>query len=242
MPKKATKKKNDYDILSLAKYVSFFLLLCYVYGFIAWNYLLSKFSFFEYSLLQTRYLSAGLLFLLIILTILLLIYFVLKPFSSKLLDNVKKHVKICGIVFLLILIPIDIYIFSPTIFFRTEQYLGGAHPFAISIIGSDLQIEYLTNFNIPAAANADITTTTPEGDLATTSKASVQTGMLCGIYQNNDFIIIGVVDDEKKPRRRVTLRQDQIMGVSIPDKESVKDFESACLYFLVSKDEEASDE
>ena len=55
-------KINFEKIEKVLKTVPLFVFLLYVIGFVAWNSYLLKFGFFEYNLLQTRFISAGLLF------------------------------------------------------------------------------------------------------------------------------------------------------------------------------------
>lgn len=99
--------------------------------------------------------------------------------------------------------------FTKEIFFKIPSYLGGAKPSAVSIIANDKQVEYLSNFNIGKADNVE-------------GKPSVETSLVCNIYQNKEIIIIGVVEVEKidkeiiksTPRRVLILKQDQISGLN----------------------------
>lgn len=82
------------DLKKVTREGSVFLLLCYIAGFMAWNSYLSHFGFFESNLLQTRFLSAGLL----ILSLPLAIFF----FSEK-IRNAFNSYKISRQIFLFII-------------------------------------------------------------------------------------------------------------------------------------------
>lgn len=169
----------------LSRLVSTGLLLSYLVGFIAWNYFLSQYSFFEYNLLQTRYISAGLLFLLPTGLFFLALFVVeslvisyCKLQKTKLYKVIRNVVG--AIIFILFLIMFLV------IFGEIPPYLGGAKPFVTAIMTTPEQIEYLKNFNIKVPKNS-----------------SVETMPLCNIYQNNDYVIVGVVE---KTTDHITLR------------------------------------
>lgn len=168
-----------------------FLFIIYFFGFIAWNYFLSRYGIFEYDFLQTRFLSAGLLWLLPFLVLLII---------SQIIEINNKWL----LIFCLTCVVWFIF-FPKFIFPKFPPYLGGAKPIPVSIIGSEDQIKHLSNFNM---------TPLPTGD----NKDSVQTMPVCNIYQNKDFIIVGVLEfrenKEFVPMRVLTLKLDQIGGFS----------------------------
>ena len=198
--------------LKLVKYTSIFLLFAYFYGFIAWNYLLGKFGFFEYNLLQTRYLSAGILYLFIIFILPLFLALLFKPLIKRIKEGKDISIKTV-VIGLLILLFLDTFLFAPYIFPRVPQYLGGAQPFIISLIGNDEQINFLRNFNINYANEEN--------------KTPYQTSLLCSIYENQDFIILGAIDENGRARV-LTLEWSQFSGVSVIRPSEVKNFKKDC--------------
>ncbi|MDD5749771.1 MAG: hypothetical protein PHO91_03225 [Patescibacteria group bacterium] len=197
----------------LIKYTPFFLLVAYFYGFLAWNSFLSRFGFFEYNILQTRYLSAGILFLGCFLVVIIFLYRLFSVISkiknSKLF---KTNYKI--IFFVVFSLIFNICIFTPIIFPRIPQYLGGAQPLPISLIGTKEQIDFLRNFNTLNKDN--------EGN-----KLPFQTGTLCSIYENNDFVIFATTDENNRSRV-LKLKPDQFSGISIIRPEEMKEAKNAC--------------
>lgn len=185
----------------IIKYSSTLLLLAYIFGFIAWSYHLSNYGFFEYNLLQVRYLSAGFLPAFLLLIIIAL---------------TKKIKKIIFYIFLLIFLLIYFFVYVKIFFPEWPPYFGGAKPFVISIIANPEQIKMLENFNVEPTPNAG-------------GKDSVETIKVCNLYQNNDFVVIGVTDKDvlceteksnntnnfAKPKRVLILNRDDISGFSI---------------------------
>ncbi len=189
------------NIKNISSLFSLFLLISYISGFIAWNYYLSRFSFFEYNLLQTRYISAGILFWFLVFIIYIILFLIKKSLIWCTFKIRKDFSFFQRISFACVIIIFYFLIFLPYIFQITPSYLGGARPIPITLIANPEQIKFLSNFNIPIAKNA-------------AGKQSVQTLQLCNIYQNKDYIILGVVDlkDIIYVKRVIILRQDQILG------------------------------
>lgn len=188
----------------IIKYSSALLLLAYIFGFITWNYHLSNYGFFEYNLLQVRYLSAGFLPALVLIVIFLI---------TNLIKRFKKAI-VC--LFIVAFLPLYYFVYVRNIFPNFPPYFGGAKPFVVSIIANSEQIKMLENFNIEATPNA--------GD-----KDSVETIKVCNLYQNNEFVVIGVADkdilckaektneivDFAQPKRVIILNRNDISGFSI---------------------------
>lgn len=201
---KDEKDKINY-IDKITKYLSALLLLAYIFGFIAWNYHLSNYGFFEYNLLQVRYLSAGFLPALFVLIIIFLITVLIKRF---------KKVIFCS--FVVVFLPLYYFVYVRNVFSNWPPYLGGAKPFVVSIIANPEQIKMLENFNIESTRNAS-------------DKDSVETIKVCNLYQNNEFVVIGVADKDilckaektneiinfAKPKRVIILNRNNISGFSI---------------------------
>ncbi len=156
---------HDY-FKKLAKEGSIFLLLCYIAGFIAWNYYLSHFSFFEYDLLQTRFLSAGFLILFIPLTIFILI----KRFKEFLIRYNTLQ--------LIFLFLIWVFVFSFFFFSYIPQYLGGAKPYVVSFITNS---EISESFKLMGIS------------LEEGNNKSVETLKSCKIYENKEIILAGFI-------------------------------------------------
>ncbi|MDD5031897.1 MAG: hypothetical protein PHR36_02510 [Patescibacteria group bacterium] len=81
---KNTFKVKDLVFNSFEKSIKIFssvIFVSYVVGFICWNIYLGKFGFFEYNLLETRYISAGLLFLFIFLLLFIFFYYLIAILS-----------------------------------------------------------------------------------------------------------------------------------------------------------------
>lgn len=195
-------KANHTD--KIIKRSSALLLLAYIFGFIAWNYHLSNYGFFEYNLFQVRYLSAGFLPA-AALTVIFLIN-----------NLIKRFKKIIFCFFVVVFLLLYYFIYVRNIFPNLPPYFGGAKPFVISIIANPEQIKMLENFNIESTPNA--------GD-----KDSVETIKVCNLYQNNEFVVIGVADKDilckaektteivnfAQPKRVIILNRNNISGFSI---------------------------
>lgn len=145
-----------------AENLSVLLLASYLFGFILWNIFLGVYGFFEFNLLQTRFVSAGLMFLLISSTL----YFVILRKKPEDLLNFQKR----KLVYFIIYFLFYAYLIFPTL----PQAIGGAAPFGVFLLGSEDQISYLVKFNIP---------TTPD--------SKVETTPVCEIYSNTEQLVIG---------------------------------------------------
>lgn len=194
------------------------LLLSYMFGFIIWNHTLASYSFFEYSLLQTRYISAGLLFLFFLIPIIFLLILIFKKWFIKIILIFKKNklgfllwiLAIYLIMYFLIILALG---FSSYFFKKIPQNLGGGKPFVTAMMSTPETIEYLSNFNVESIRNSG----NPE----------VETVPVCNLYQNEDLVIIGVkmiiskestiVNGKSAEHiqigyRVLVLKQDQILG------------------------------
>ena len=197
----------------------------YVSGFLVWNAYLSQYGFFEYNLLQARYISAGLLFDIIVFFVFIIIIFlfdnfflffiffnkrVRKPLVYYKLQSKKKiffvtHPIITISIFSFFL-GLCFYLFPYFIFPNIPQYFGGSKAIPASLIGNSYQMAYLSNYGIGLENNS--------GD-----KDSVQTKPVCILYQNQEYILIGILDWQENgnlisgsPRRIINLKKDQING------------------------------
>jgi len=121
----------------------------YFFGFILWNRYLGSYGFFEINVLQTRFISAGLIF---ILPVTLLFLFVNK--EGKDFFTIKFTVW-----FILYFFGYSLLLFQ-----HIPQAYGGAKPFPVSILGSQEQIIYLNMFNL-ASAKDSTTQTVPVCEL-----------------------------------------------------------------------------
>ena len=142
---------------------AFSVLAVYAIGFIVWNTYLLSFGFFEFNIVQLRFISSGLLFLLP-LAILSCLSFAVS--GSRTVKFILTAVSILVWLFLFIIV----------IFPVVPQSFGGARPIPTTIIGTTEQIEYLLNFNITTADNGE--------------KLPVQTKPVCLIYQNQDYSLV----------------------------------------------------
>lgn len=182
--------------LDLIRDFSLLLFVVYSIGFLVWNIYLGQYGFFEYNFLQTRYISAGIIF---ILPLFLLFY----PFSKIIREDGQGRFVFltCFFVFL--------FIFAKFIFPRIPQYLGGGKPTFVSLLGDSAeQMPYLQNFDIGLQKNGE--------------KGSVQTEATCLFYQNQEIVLIGVTSWKQEnnsllvsPRRIISLKKDQIRGLQL---------------------------
>ena len=164
------------------------LLASYALGFVTWNYFLNSYSFFEYNLLQTRYISAGLLFLFLF------------GFFVLVLTGHGKVKRTWPCIITLFVVVYAVFIFGA--FPRIPSYMGGAKPFVTAIVATPENLKYLGNLDIKLAYNA--------------GKAEVETMPLCNLYQNSDFIIVGVVDEQsdKAKLRVLVIKNSLILGLN----------------------------
>lgn len=112
----------------------------YFFGFVLWNGFLNDYGFFEINVLQTRFISAGLVFLSPVILFIILSKKDLGYFFSK------------GYPVLILIIYFIVYLWY--CFPSIPQSLGGARPFPVSIIGSPEQISYLNMFNLASAPDS----------------------------------------------------------------------------------------
>lgn len=153
--------------VAVAEWVAAILSLSYVIGFVLWNSFLGHYGYFEFDFLQTRFVSAGLAFLLPIVTIILLLI----TFGKQPLIWSRKKVLVSVYVAIVYFL---IYAFA--VFPLLPQALGGARPFAVTLLGNSEQISYLNMFNLQAIPGS-----------------AVQTVPICEIYSNSTVIIIGAL-------------------------------------------------
>ncbi len=158
--------------------IPIFVLIIYILGFLIWNYYLNSFGFFEYNIVQLRYFSAGLLFVFVCLIPFLVFYIFLVRFIHK-----TTPLIILRLVLVALFLWWSIY-FVNHFFPQIPQYWGGIRPLPVSIIGSQEQIIFLSNFNILPAENGS-------------SSPSVQTKAVCLVYQNDDYVLIFNASDVK---------------------------------------------
>ncbi len=164
--------KKNLDLI--IKLTSAFFVFSYIFGFIAWNVYLSQFGYFESSFLQTRFLSAG-----ITMTIIYLAYIGSLIKIYNLIKN-SLYAKNFSADMLGTMLVVVLFVpwYSYVIFPRIPQFLGGAHPFAKSIIASEDEIRYFSSLNLIPTPNSGGTN-------------PIQTEYLCEIYNNENITIIG---------------------------------------------------
>src|ERR1700690_2781378 len=161
------KKSIDKFTALLIHHAPWAIFVIYASGFCVWNLYLSRFGFFEYNLVQIRYLSAGLLLCVpILLALFTRTYFLNRIVRKWLIEFVKSSVIALVLVWLLV-----IFIF----FNQIPQYFGGGAPIPTTIIGTPDQIAFLSNFGIRSAENG--------------GRASVQTYPVCLVYQNDNYAL-----------------------------------------------------
>ena len=209
------------------KLLPFAIFIVYVLGFLVWNIYLSQFGIFESNFLQTRYLSSGILGLIFIsfvvlffLTIIRLINRIkAKKSNNQITDifSIKKMImiEVSVMTFIILFLLFVLFIFP-----QIPQYFGGAAPVSASLIGSAEQMHFLENFNVDLVPNAE-------------GKEAVQTYPMCILYQNQDYILIGVRDWKNtlitNPKftlsRVLYLRISQILGFQFGEPIANKNFE-----------------
>lgn len=175
----------------------------YGLGFIIWNQYLIPFGFFEYNLLQVRFFGAGLLFIFCITHGTILIFAIINLFSQSYQgwkDN--QHIVFGWIFIILIFVTIFFGLFQ-FVFELVPQWLGGARPMPTTMLGSEEQIRRLGDLGIPLVNNGE-------------GKKSIQTGMVCLIYQNDRYILFQSTNQAENviKIRNVPLSRDQFIGFS----------------------------
>lgn len=129
-------KYVQYDIKKYFELSGFLLLLCYVAGFFAWNSYLAHFAFFEYDILQTRFISAGALILVPLIGV-CLIWNKFNLWFFKL--NIKNQ-----LAFYIVYVIIFTYIVFPFI----PGYFGGASPSLVSIVAETNTLNALKSMSL----------------------------------------------------------------------------------------------
>jgi hypothetical protein len=150
-----------------AKVVSFFVITALVVGFLIWNFYLVQLGFYEFNIIQARYIHTGILFLILVAPVIFFIYIILKKIKVK---N-KKISSILLFYCLAIFSLFFLFVYSLFVFPRISQAWGGAQPRVLSIIASETDIEYLASFGIQPSS-------------------PVITQNLCVAYENQEFILI----------------------------------------------------
>jgi hypothetical protein len=171
--------------------------LAYGLGFVIWNLYLSAYGFFEYKLLQTRFLSSGLLALGFLPALIILPYLGYKGLISlvKRLSELEREIislLMGGVLFLFTLYAYTFFVFP-----YIPQYLGGAHPYVKSIIAEPDEMDFLSDLNFALPDNG--------------GKRPIQTDFICEIYSNEDVIIVGVGEDDKH-KRVITFNKNLFKG------------------------------
>ena len=192
-----------------ASFITIFLGVTYSLGFLSWNSYLSDFQFFEDQLLQTRFISTGILVLLPPL-VLLMIWWTLRDGSC---DGTKKDVRRVSdapsraVWVLATLFFVYTWFFSGFIFPIVPQHYGGGKPFPASIIAEKNILDLLSDLTVELAPNGE-------------GKPFRQTTSVCILYSNKDVLLIGVPKISRSgdtllvsPNRIFTLKKDQILGL-----------------------------
>ena len=182
--------------------IAIFIAVAYGVGFISWNFYLIDFGIFEYQLLQTRYISAGSLFLLPP----LVLFYILSPKLKKSIGDLMMPYSSKSRMLVVFCCSLYLIIFIYLIFPSMPQYFGGSKPIPVSIIAESDVIKRWSDFGIDGADNA--------------GKPSRQTQSLCAFYQNSDFVIVGIPKVENNfiyLSRVLTLNKDQIQGFDVAD-------------------------
>lgn len=184
------------------------LLLIQGTGFVFWNSYLLGFGFFEYNLIQTRFLSTGLFFWLPLLAAYFLTEFLLRLCKDCFHNRAATFWS-----FLFCWLVIFVYLF-PNVY----QSFGGAAPFPTSLIGSPDQIRFLENLDINPVKNAD-------------GKGSIQTNPVCLIYQNDQYILFSnakiptQTNETRVPFRVISISRDQVLGFQQPSPSDHSDLQ-----------------
>ena len=183
------------------------LFFCYVAGFLAWNIYLSHFGFFEYDLLQTRFLSAGFLILILPVTV----FAVRKKSRDKFL--LLNHFYQAVFFF------VWVCFFAIVIFPYIPQYFGGAKPYLASLVSNS---EMIKSFELMGLLYSE-----RQGEQVETTRG-------CKLYENSDQILMGfgVVSLSEKQNsnqqyaqvdniRIVAINKNQIQGTSVQPQGEV---------------------
>ena len=215
----------------IGRRISLGLAIAYGVGFIAWNFFLVRFGFFEYNLLQTRFLSAGALFLLPF----VIGWYLIKKVSLALLLIYKKCladrwvplVKL-GVKFILgVSLVVYYYLFVSKIFPKTDQYIGGAKPFPILIIFEPGKVNFYKDLGFEFYPSG-------QGQPEKLSRP------VCNLYQNNDFVILGIVNPIKIEELETTIstrivilkREEAVSFSPVPAQNAQRDYGEKCRPFI----------
>lgn len=155
----------------IVKIFSFLAIAALVSGFLIWNLYLVRLGFYEFNLIQARYIHSGITFLLVFIPSFALFVWIAKHLSMKFQFVKKFFISQIALYFGVILFFYLIILYTLFIFPRISQAWGGAQPRVLSIIASESDIEYLANFGIKMPS-------------------SVITQNLCIAYENQEFVII----------------------------------------------------
>lgn len=189
------------DILILIKkHIGWFALLVYGSGFFIWNFYLLPFGIFEYNLIQTRFVSAGALFWIPIIALLLLSRLIERRSNFSELDKLSSRSLLAALLaFWVIMLP-------TSLFQQIPSYAGGARSIPVSVIGSPGQIEYLENFGVHTYSNGE-------------GNDPIQTTPLCLVYQDDDRAILffatysGAKNELPVDSRVIDISKDNIFGL-----------------------------
>lgn len=181
------------DVLVFStKAVSALFIFCLVCGFFIWNIYLSRLGFFEYQIIQTRFVLTGLAFLVFLVCAGGLVMVLGKFLSmcayfshSQFLDSFSIYVFFyLGLIFLILFFPIFYFpMLSPA--------LGGGQPRMLSIIADEKEIQYLAQFGVRIAKGS-----------------SIQTVNYCIAYENDAKIVVLLKN------RVLELKKENIKGFS----------------------------
>lgn len=178
---------------SASSLLGLFIFLLYSIGFVIWNQRLIPFGFFEYNLLQTRFIAAGFIYIFILFLIILLIDAILYRLGFS-------QIKTSFVVIIILSLGLILfYLFKfPKIFIYTPQWLGGGRPIPTTILGTEEQIEYLAGLGVQTVENSN--------------KKPVQTGQICLIYQNDSYIVFQTANENGA--RNILLSRERFIGFS----------------------------
>lgn len=172
----------------IEKKIGLVILVLYVAGFLTWNAYLSHFGFFEFDLLQTRFISAGFLCLAIPGIPLFLFGQLWNKFSK--LNIVWQAVSIFAWAVL----------FGTFAMSYVPQYLGGSKPFLASVV---MEPEMAKAFNLMGYS------------YPVTDNDSIETIRGCKIYENRDQVLMGfgIVDKEKTSTTTIATSGSRVLYI-----------------------------
>lgn len=173
----------------IEKKIGIIILILYVAGFVTWNTYLSNFGFFEFDLLQTRFVSAG--FLCLVIPVIILVT------SSKSRDKFSR----LNIVTQSLCFFIWAIFFGTVVFSYVPQYLGGAKPFLASVV---MEPDMVRAFKLMGYSY-------PVSDTD-----SIETIRGCKIYENKEQVLMGfgVIDNEKTSTTTIAATNARLLYIS----------------------------